>query len=74
MIKLPGMNLDWANGLAVVWEMQPGRYDLATVTGWLNERFSPMAVIHKGELSVDQEALYSAASCETLSGWLKSRV
>ena len=28
--------------------MQPGRYDLATVTRWLNERFSPMAVIHKG--------------------------
>ena len=46
--QLPGMNLDWANGLAVVWEMQPGRYDLATVTRWLNERFSPMAVIHKG--------------------------
>ena len=46
--QLPGLNIDWAAGLAVIWEMKTQVYDLDLIVEWLNRRYAPQAVIRKG--------------------------
>lgn len=45
---LPGLNIDWAAGLAVIWEMKTEVYDLDLIVEWLNRRYAPAVIIHKG--------------------------
>ena len=46
--QLPGLNIDWAAGLAVIWEMKAQVYDVDLVVEWLEARYAPTAIIHKG--------------------------
>jgi len=46
--QLPGLNIDWAAGLAVIWEMKTQIYDLDLIVSWLRDRYDPEVIIHKG--------------------------
>jgi len=46
--QLPGLNIDWAAGMAVIWEMRTDQYDLAVIIDWLNARYAPDSIVHKG--------------------------
>ena len=45
---LPGLNIDSAGDLAVIWEQRQDAYDLTVVATWLQQRLSPSAILHKG--------------------------
>jgi 23S rRNA (cytosine1962-C5)-methyltransferase len=46
--QLPGLNIDCAGDLVVIWERRQDAYDLSMVADWIEQRLAPVAVLHKG--------------------------